>query len=71
MVSCWAVMAPMVIGAQPMGVLMLVGTTAVTAERLSRTPKRARQFGAALLAASAIAIGIGALSLHMNVGSPE
>lgn len=62
MVSCWAVMAPMMIGVQPMGVLMVVGTTTVTAERLSRTPNRARRLTAALLALSAAAIAAASLN---------
>ena len=61
MLSCWAVMVPMAIGAQPMGVLVVVGTTTVTAERLSRRPRRTRRLTAALLATSAI--GTAVLSL--------
>jgi predicted metal-binding membrane protein len=51
--SCWAVMLPMALGAQPAVPLMIAGTTVVTTERLTSRPARARLVGAAILAASA------------------
>jgi predicted metal-binding membrane protein len=54
--SCWAVMTPMLIGAEPALLLMVSGTVVVTAERIARRPALARRAGAALLAATAIAV---------------
>ena len=46
--SCWALMAPMMLGAEPMVLLMATGTAVVTTERVARRPVLARRAGAAL-----------------------
>lgn len=62
LVSCWAVMAPMAIGAQPMTSLMILGTAVITAERLCTRPLRARRCGAALLTGAAACLGVTSLT---------
>jgi predicted metal-binding membrane protein len=54
--SCWVLMAPMLIGAQPALLLMVTGTAVVTMERIARRPTLARRGGAALLVVTAIAV---------------
>jgi predicted metal-binding membrane protein len=53
--SCWALMTPMLISAEPV-LLMATGTAVVTMERVARRPVLARRAGAALLVAAAIAV---------------
>jgi Predicted metal-binding integral membrane protein (DUF2182) len=56
MASCWLVMLPMLLGVGPAVILMPVGTTVVTLQRLGARPTRARRWSSVLLIAAAILV---------------